>query len=128
MSFTFRLAFRRSFSSTYYCDQNTVNNNGIIGYGDYWRVQNLPSGSSYTIGSTGHHCTDFSTSEDWSQGENTFNATFQHTSTGFWRIGYVFYLIFFIFFPLHLSSCLFFYSHTQIIFTLFNFIDHFRVP
>ena len=40
-----------------------------------------------TVASTYYRCTDFSASEDWSMGENSFNYTFPFT--GEWSVRYV---------------------------------------
>ncbi|CAH3033077.1 unnamed protein product, partial [Pocillopora meandrina] len=77
--FTFRLAFRRSFSS-YQCDENTTKVGGIIGSGNYWRAKcSDPLNAvcwTTNIADTGFRCTDFSRDEDWSMGENNFTYTF----------------------------------------------------
>ena len=76
LRFTFRLAFRRSFSSSYYCDQNTIGNGSLRGSGGSWNAKCNYCSSTTTIASTGFHCTDYSSNEDWSMGENNFNYTF----------------------------------------------------
>lgn len=79
--FTFRLAFRRSFSNAYYCDENTKSQRSLIGYGGSWRAtcsdSSIPQCSSTIyLSDTGFFCSDFSTNEDWSMGENNFTYTF----------------------------------------------------
>ena len=82
MRFTFRLAFRRSFSSSYDCDPYIISSGSLLGSGNSWTAEcvNYPGYSSQCnsviIGSTGFRCTDYSSSEDWSMGENNFTHTF----------------------------------------------------
>ena len=82
VDFTFRLAFRRSYSGDYHCDSSTVSSQGIIGSGGSWQAE--AQGYSYNIANTGFHCTDYSVYEDWSSGENAFNYNF--SSTGPWVV------------------------------------------
>ena len=86
LRFTFRLAFRRSFSSSYYCDQSTIGSGSLRGSGGSWRAK-CNYCSSTTIASTGFHCTDYSSNEDWSVGENNFNYTF--SSYDRWVVRYI---------------------------------------
>ncbi|XP_068721771.1 uncharacterized protein [Montipora capricornis] len=74
---TFRLGFRRS-SSGFFCDENTISNGSLIGSVDSWNAQCNPSGAclSRSIGDTRYLCTDFSSVEDWSIGENNFTYSF----------------------------------------------------
>ncbi|CAH3042520.1 unnamed protein product [Porites lobata] len=77
--FTFGLAFRRS---SVYCDSNTISTGSLLVPGDSWTAKcvnytgNSSQCNSVNIGSTGFRCTDYSTSEDWSLGENNFTHTF----------------------------------------------------
>lgn len=49
----------------------------IVGSGGTWSASHDRGYyGSRTVADTGYHCTDFSVSEDWTQGENTFNYTF----------------------------------------------------
>ena len=86
LRFTFRLAFRRSFSSSYYCDQNTIVSRSLLGSGgsSYAKCNYC---SSTTIVSTGFRCTDYSSNEDWSMGENNFNYTFSFYNR--WVVTYI---------------------------------------
>ncbi|CAH3173233.1 unnamed protein product, partial [Porites evermanni] len=89
LRFTFRLAFRRSSSSLYYCDQNTIGNGSLLGSGDSWRAdrdETCEFCSGQTIADTGFRCTDYSSSEDWSVGENNFTHTFSADTT--WIVSY----------------------------------------
>lgn len=95
MRFTFRLAFRKSYSYSYYCDENTISQRALIGYGDSWTsscsdVSNPLCYSTY-LADTGFHCTDFSDNEDWSMGENNFTYTFP-SSNSVWTVRFVFLL------------------------------------
>ena len=97
---TFRLGFRRS-SSGYFCDENTISNGSLIGSGESWNAQCNPSGAcpSRTIGDTRYLCTDFSSVEDWSIGENNFTYSFP-SSHDQWLVRYrmqsIFRLVFLI--------------------------------
>ncbi|XP_066271748.1 uncharacterized protein [Branchiostoma lanceolatum] len=67
VDFTYRIGWRRSSHTR--CDQNTIDNRGLI------------SGSGSWTSSAGNHrasyyCTDYSVQEDWQQGENSFSLTF----------------------------------------------------
>ena len=79
--FTFRMAFRRSYSG-YHCDQSTINQRSLVGsVGKEWsakctNVANPQCLSSTNIGDTSFYCTDYSITEDWSMGENNFTYTF----------------------------------------------------
>ena len=86
LRFTFRLAFRRSFSSSYYCDQNTIGSRSLLGSGgsSYAKCNYC---SSTTIVSTGFRCTDYRSNEDWSMGENNFNYTFSFYNR--WVVTYI---------------------------------------
>nr|XP_058952658.1 uncharacterized protein LOC131780054 isoform X2 [Pocillopora verrucosa] len=85
--FNFRLGFRRSYSYSYYCDSSMVASQSIVGSGDSWRASHDKGYySSFTVASTGYHCTDFSVQEDWTQGENSFEYTFWNE--GPWLISY----------------------------------------
>ena len=89
LRFTFRLAFRRSFSSSYYCDQNTIGNGRLLGSGDSWTAETCDYNCSRsTIADTGFRCTDYSSNEDWSVGENNFTHTFS-SSYSTWIVRYV---------------------------------------
>ena len=86
LRFTFRLAFRRSFSSSYYCDQNTIGNGRLLGSGDSWTAETCDYNCSRsTIADTGFRCTDYSSNEDWSVGENNFTHTFSDDTTSIVR-------------------------------------------
>ena len=86
LRFTFRLAFRRSFSSSYYCDQNTIGSRSLLGSaGSSYAKCNYCS--STTIVSTGFRCTDYRSNEDWSMGENNFNYTFSFYNR--WVVTYI---------------------------------------
>ena len=83
--FNFRLGFRRSFSNSYYCDNSMVASQSIVGSGGSWRARrDKRYYSSFTVASTGYHCTDFSVQEDWTQGENSFEYSF--SDEGPWLI------------------------------------------
>ncbi|KAK2559237.1 Integrin beta-like protein A [Acropora cervicornis] len=84
----FRMAFRRSFSSSYNCDQSIINSGALRGSGGSW-IARCSSGScgSRTIANTGFQCTDFSVDEDWTMGENNFTYTFPSVSKE-WVVSY----------------------------------------
>lgn len=87
--FNFRLAFQRS---SHHCDQNTISQGTLLGGGS-WTAQgmnasNPQSSSLITVGSAAYFCTDFSTIEDWTMGENNFTYTFPSTSEE-WSVRYV---------------------------------------
>ncbi|XP_074622474.1 uncharacterized protein LOC141880812 isoform X2 [Acropora palmata] len=86
----FRMAFRRSFSSSYNCDQSIINSGALRGSGGSWIARyRCSSGycSSGTIANTGFQCTDFSVDEDWTMGENNFTYTFSSVSKE-WIVSY----------------------------------------
>eukprot|EP00118_Oscarella_pearsei_P021145 m.235962 g.235962 ORF g.235962 m.235962 type:complete len:1784 (+) comp40130_c0_seq16:813-6164(+) len=68
--FSFKIAWRRG---TAFCDDDTISSNTLIGESGAWACQ---SGCSGSVGSTQFFCTGFSKTEDWTQGENTFEYTF----------------------------------------------------
>ncbi|XP_044165773.1 uncharacterized protein LOC114963338 isoform X8 [Acropora millepora] len=84
----FRMAFRRSFSSSYNCDQSIIKSGALRGSGGSW-IARCSSGycSSRTIANTGFQCTDFSVDEDWTMGENNFTYTFPSVSKE-WVVSY----------------------------------------
>ncbi|XP_015763770.1 PREDICTED: integrin beta-like protein A isoform X1 [Acropora digitifera] len=84
----FRMAFRRSFSSSYNCDQSIINSGALRGSGRSWiaRCRNSYC-SSRTIADTGFQCTDFSVDEDWTMGEKNFTYTFPSVSKE-WVVSY----------------------------------------
>jgi hypothetical protein len=90
---TFRLAWRRSYSSLTRCDKTTIAQGDVIA--NLGSVQCYDCLSGSTISNAGIVCTDFSGQEDWTQGERSFNYTFQNKTA---QIGCVLevYLIFFI--------------------------------
>lgn len=77
--FNFRLAWRRS-SGSNFCDQNTINQGSLLGGGSWTasctNASNPNCLSSITVGGANYRCTDFSTSEDWTMGENNFTYAF----------------------------------------------------
>ena len=87
--FNFRLAYRRSSD---FCDQTTINQGTLLSAGS-WTAQctnptNPHCSSSVTVGSADYRCTDYSTSEDWTMGENNFTYTFSSASD-IWTVRYV---------------------------------------
>ncbi|XP_044184607.1 uncharacterized protein LOC114949673 isoform X9 [Acropora millepora] len=87
INFNFRLGFRRSSSNSYFCDSAMVAQQRIVGSGGVWSASHDRGHyGSRTVADTGYHCTDFSVSEDWTQGENTFNYTFP--DDGPWLVSY----------------------------------------
>ena len=92
--FYFGLGFRRSYSYSYNCDQSIKSSGRLLGSGDSWRAACANySGynsqcNSKTIGDTGFRCTDFSSVEDWSLGENNFTYTLPSIH-GKWAVWYV---------------------------------------
>ncbi|XP_074638593.1 uncharacterized protein LOC141897056 isoform X2 [Acropora palmata] len=87
INFNFRLGFRRSYSNSYFCDSAMVAQQSIVGGGEVWFASHVRGYyGSRTVADTGYHCTDFSVSEDWTQGENTFNYTFP--DDGPWLVSY----------------------------------------
>lgn len=65
---TFRIAWRRS-SGSNFCDSSTITSRTLLGYG----ALTCRSGCSGSIGSLTYYCTDYSSTEDWSAGERTYN-------------------------------------------------------
>ncbi|KAJ7383305.1 hypothetical protein OS493_029271 [Desmophyllum pertusum] len=94
LRFVFRLAFRRSYSGSYYCDEDTKSQGSLIGYGDSWNAQchnpyNQLCSNAKHIADTGFHCTDFSVNEDWSMGENNFTVSYSSiASSHVWTVSY----------------------------------------
>ncbi|XP_067057395.1 uncharacterized protein [Acropora muricata] len=86
--FRFRMAFRRSFSSSYNCDQSIIKSGALRGSGGSWRARcsNIYC-SSTIIANTGFQCTDYSVDEDWTKGESNFTYTFSSESTE-WVVSY----------------------------------------
>ena len=88
--FNFRLAFRRS---SQYCDQDTISQGVLISVGS-WKAKCISASnqqcnsSEITVGSADYFCTDYSTSEDWTMGGNTFTYTFPPSSEE-WSVRYV---------------------------------------
>ncbi|XP_015763752.1 PREDICTED: uncharacterized protein LOC107342772 isoform X3 [Acropora digitifera] len=84
------MAFRRSFSSSYNCDQSIINSGALRGSGGSW-IARYRCSSGYcsfgTIANTGFQCTDFSVDEDWTMGENNFTYTFSSVSKE-WIVSY----------------------------------------
>ncbi|XP_072048907.1 uncharacterized protein [Amphiura filiformis] len=64
---SYRMSWRRSFSSSYYCDSHTIAHNHLIGAGYLYNKQ-----SSANICSLTFYCTDYSVQEDWTTGVNKF--------------------------------------------------------
>ena len=66
-----------------------------MGSGDSWRAQCVNAlclnNSSRTIGDTGFRCTDYSSLEDWSMGENNFTYTFTSNYLE-WVVRYIIFL------------------------------------
>ncbi|XP_068721857.1 uncharacterized protein [Montipora capricornis] len=92
LKMTFRLGFRRSFSSSYFCNQNTISSGSLLGSGGSWNADCVSYSYSYLcnsrkIGDTGFRCTDYSTVEDWSIGENNFTYSFP-SQVDEWRVRY----------------------------------------
>ena len=70
---TFRIGWRRSYDSSTSCDQSTISSGQLIGIDDYLKCQDRCYGN---VGSLKFSCTDFSVSEDWTIGTNSFQYTF----------------------------------------------------
>ena len=70
---TFRIGWRRSYSSYTFCDQSIISSGQLIGINDYLQCRDRCSGR---VGSLQFKCTDFSTNEDWTIGTNSFQYTF----------------------------------------------------
>jgi len=87
--FNFRLAYRRS---SHFCDQNTINQGSLLSAGSWsascTNASNPNCASSITVGSANYRCTDYSTSEDWTMGENNFTYAFP-TGGEVWTVRYV---------------------------------------
>ncbi|RMX46817.1 hypothetical protein pdam_00007662 [Pocillopora damicornis] len=81
--FRFRIGWRRSYSAGLYCDQSTISSNQLISFGSSWDATctNSPNPvcGSTAIGNTNFYCTDYSTTEDWTVGENNFTHTFSNS-------------------------------------------------
>lgn len=64
-----RIAWRRSFSNNnYYCDATTISSSALLGGTE---TSLCRVGCSGTLASLKYHCTDYSTTDDWSSGEKT---------------------------------------------------------
>ncbi|XP_065832505.1 uncharacterized protein [Oscarella lobularis] len=70
VTFSFQLGWRRSSS---FCNDTTISSSSLIGFGS-WSC--LSGCSANPVSTAQMHCTGYSVTEDWSQGENTFNYTF----------------------------------------------------
>ncbi|XP_035679046.1 uncharacterized protein LOC118417560 [Branchiostoma floridae] len=68
--FSFRIAWRRS-SSNSDCTQNSIVDGTLHGADENWSTQ-----QEGALSSTRYYCTDFSVSEDWATGGNTFDYVF----------------------------------------------------
>ena len=90
--FRFRIGWRRSYTGNLYCDQSTISSNQLISFGGSWRATCAnslnPVCGSTTIGNTYFYCTDYSTTEDWTVGENNFTHTFSNSEKE-WHVRYV---------------------------------------
>lgn len=91
LQFRFRIGWRRSSSSNLYCNQSTISSNQLISYGSSWDATCTnslnPVCGSTAIGNTNFYCTDFSTNEDWTVGENNFTHTFKNNEKE-WHVSY----------------------------------------
>lgn len=91
LQFRFRIGWRRSSSSNLYCNQSTISSNQLISYGSSWDATCTnslnPVCGSAAIGNTNFYCTDFSTNEDWTVGENNFTHTFKNNEKE-WHVSY----------------------------------------
>ncbi|XP_067017056.1 uncharacterized protein [Acropora muricata] len=92
LQFAFRLGFRRS--SGYSCTESSITNRRLIGSGAKWNAACVNyygyysnNCTSRSIGSTGFFCTDYSSKEDWTMGENNFTYTFPSIHDE-WRVSY----------------------------------------
>ncbi|XP_062602414.1 integrin beta-like protein C [Saccostrea cucullata] len=87
VSITFRMAWRRSYSSATYCDQSTINQGGLIAYmgsiSCFGCQHYIWSSTDVTMTNTSFVCTDYSIQEDWTQGERTFLYNFGNSITYF---------------------------------------------
>ena len=92
LQFRFRIGWRRSYSADLYCDQSTISSNQLISFGSSWDATctNSPNPvcGSTAIGNTNFYCTDYSTTEDWTVGENNFTHTFSNSEKE-WHVRYV---------------------------------------
>ncbi|KAL9963573.1 hypothetical protein ACROYT_G027096 [Oculina patagonica] len=70
---TFRIGWRRSWDSNTFCNQSTINSGQLIGIDDDLECRDRCFGS---VGNLLFRCTDFSTTEDWITGTNSFQYTF----------------------------------------------------
>ena len=65
---THRIAWKRSSNEGGSCNQATIDEHVLLGGESLY----CKCGCSGTIGSMQYNCTDFSTSEDWSAGEGSY--------------------------------------------------------
>ena len=77
MEVFFHVSWRRSHGPQGYCDQSIVDSASLIGTGNL----TCQHGCSGTIASMKYRCTDYSTVEDWSFGENRFTYVFNGERT-----------------------------------------------
>ena len=68
MEISFHISWRRSFNSEAYCDQTVINSGQLIGVEGELVCE---EGCSGLISDLSFRCTDFSSEEDWSFGENS---------------------------------------------------------
>ncbi|CAC5391943.1 unnamed protein product [Mytilus coruscus] len=85
---SYRLAFRRSFSGNFYCDEASISS--LLSGGD--PLVCLYGCSGNIITSMSYYCTDYSVDEDWSSGERTVVYTFPVTTSNIYHFGYKFCL------------------------------------
>jgi hypothetical protein len=76
VEFDFKIAWRRSYGSNHYCQRDMIQEKTVLAGQGVW---NCVSGcaSSLAVSSGSYVCTDFSELEDWTQGENSFQYTFE---------------------------------------------------
>ncbi|XP_063398968.1 uncharacterized protein LOC134683591 [Mytilus trossulus] len=82
---SYRLAFRRSFSSNFYCDAATISS---LLPGEE-ALQCLYGCSGNIVPSMSYYCTDFSADEDWSSGEHTVVYKFPVSTSNIYHFGYI---------------------------------------
>ncbi|VDI51811.1 Hypothetical predicted protein, partial [Mytilus galloprovincialis] len=82
---TYRVAFRRSFSNSHFCDENSIGNGNLLPGEGSLQCQ---LGCSDVITRMSYVCTDFSASEDWTTGVRSVKYTFPASNNNIFHFGF----------------------------------------
>jgi hypothetical protein len=80
IEFTARWAWRRSYKSDLYCDDNTISSGATIGIPGNIVCDVGCTTSNEVIGDIYFECTQYSVSDDWTMGEKIFEYTLPKSS------------------------------------------------